>query len=356
MASPSPFDRARLSDPRSMSFGEHLEELRRRLLIALAGIVPVFVVALVFGSSLLGFIIEPAQAQLKASGLPSKLIVTGPLEALGAWLRVAVVMTLVVGIPWIFYQLWLFIVPGLYEHEKRFVRFLLPLSSILSLVGLSFLYFVILPAMLAFLIGFGASIGATHVDRQPTPAGVVIPTIPTFDFDPTDPPPGGVWFNRPLQELRFNMAPPAAAGEPAPAPLIRGTPMTKAAGIAPQYRVSEFVGLVFTSSIAMVLGFQTPVVVLLLGWIGIVEEKTLRTKRKFAFFFAFALGAILAPSPDPMSMLLMAVPLYILYEFGLFLLKFFPPARVARGIATRKDPAPPGPASPEREGPDAGDA
>jgi sec-independent protein translocase protein TatC len=334
-----------------MSFGEHLEDLRRRLIIALVGVVPIFVIALVFGNSLLGFVIEPAQAQLKASGLPSKMIVTGPLEALGSWLRVSVVATLVVGIPWIFFQLWLFIAPGLYEHEKRFVRFLLPLSCILSVVGLTFLYFVILPAMLSFLIGFGASIGTTHVDHRPTPEGIVIPTIPILDFDPTDAPSGGIWFNKPLQELRINIAPPPAPGEPATPPLVRGTPMTKAAGIAPQYRVSEFVGLVFTSSVAMVLGFQTPVVVLLLGWIGIVQEKTLRTKRKYAFFFAFALGAILAPSPDPMSMVLMAVPLYILYEFGLFLLKFFPPARIARGVKPADLVT-----TPEREGPDAGDA
>lgn len=329
-----------------MSFGEHLEELRRRLLVALAGIIPIFVIALVFGNSLLGFIIGPAQSQLRASGFPSMMISTGPLEVLGAWLRVAVVATLVVGIPWILYQLWLFIAPGLYDHEKRFVRFLLPLSTVLSLIGLAFLYFVVLPAMLHFLIGFGASIGASHIERKPAPPGIVFPTIPTLEYDPSDAPPGAVWFNRHLQELRINTAEPQVEGQPAPALQVRGTPMTKAAGISPQYRVSEFVGLVFTTSIAMVLGFQTPVVVLLLGWVGIVSDTVLRKKRKYAFFFAFAAGAILAPSPDPMSMVLMAVPLYILFEFGLFLLKFFPPSRVARGIAK--------PAT--REASDAGDA
>lgn len=333
-----------------MSFGEHLEELRRRLIIALVGVVPIFVIALVFGSSLLTFIVAPAKEQLRAAGLPPLLIATGPLEILGCWLRVAVVVTLVLGIPWIVYQLWLFIAPGLYEHEKRFVRFLLPLSVTLSLIGLAFLYYLMLPAMLAFLIRFGTEIAAPNIQRQPLPPGVVLPILPALEADPIDPPPGAIWFNRSLQEFRFNMAPPAPAGQPIPPAQIRGTPMTKAAGISPQYRVSEFVGLVFTTSIAIVLGFQTPVVVLLLGWLGIVQEKVLRKKRKYAIFFAFAAGAILAPSPDPMSMLFMAIPLYILFEFGLFLLKFFPPSRVARGVKAKDIVSPP------REASDAGDA
>jgi len=348
---PSPHERARLSDPRSMSFGEHLEDLRRRLIIALVGIVPIFVVALVFGDSLLHFVIAPAERELLHAGLPPKLIYTGPLELLGAWLRVAVVVTLVIGIPWIFYQLWLFIVPGLYDYEKRFVRFLIPLSVSLSMIGLAFLYYIMLPAMLAFLIKFGASISPPTVDQRPTPAGMVIPTVPILDFDPSDAPPGGMWFNRTLQEFRLNIAPPGSEGQPAPALEIRGTPMTKAAGIAPHFRVSEFVGLVFTSSIAMTLGFQTPVVVLLLGWLGIVRDEVLRKKRKYAFFFAFAAGAILAPSPDPLSMVFMAIPLYILFEFGLFLLKFFPSSRVARGVKPSDVVTPP-----QREGPEAGDA
>jgi sec-independent protein translocase protein TatC len=179
---------------------------------------------------------------------------------------------------------------------------------------------------------------------------MVIPTVPVLDFDPSDAPSGGIWFNSRQQELRINVAPPAASGEPAPPLQIRGTAMTKASGIVPQYRVSEFVGMVFTASIAMVLGFQTPVVVLLLGWLGIVEDKVLRKKRKYAFFAAFAVGAILAPSPDPMSMVLMAIPLYILFEFGLFLLRYFPPTRVARGVKAADLVT-----KPEREGPDAGD-
>jgi sec-independent protein translocase protein TatC len=315
-----------------MSFGEHLEELRKRIIYALVGVLPIFVTALVFGTSLLEIIRLPADRALRAGGLPPTLMVTGPLEALGAWLRVAIVVTVVLGVPLIFYQLWLFVAPGLYEHEKRFVRFLMPLSVTLSMIGLAFLYFVMLPAMLTFLIGFTAHIGPQKAHQEPLPPGITLPTVPTLHADPTDPAPGAMWYNDDLREFRFNATPAPTPDNPNPAPDIRGVAMTKTVGIVSQYRISEYVGLVFTTSLAFVLGFQTPVVVLLLGWLGIVNQQTLRRSRKYALFFAFALATVLSPSPDPFSMVILALPLYLLYELGLFLLKFFPPARVARGI------------------------
>lgn len=354
MADQAPVQRSRLSDPRAMSFGEHLEELRRRLIIALLGVLPIFILALVFGERLINFLLYPAQAQLRSAGMPSGLISTNPLEVIGAYLKVALVVTIVLGVPFILYQLWLFIAPGLYSHEKRFARFLIPLSVVLSLTGLTFLYYVMLPAMLAFLIGFGAEIGQQSTSVVETPPGIVFPMLPRFQGDPSDPPPGSMWFNEELKQFRFNMAPPAEIGKPAPKPQIRGVPMSKSAGISPQYKVSEYIGLVFTTSLAFVLGFQTPVVVLLLGWIGIFSLQTLRKSRKYALFAAFALSAVLSPSPDPVSMIVLAIPLYLLYELGLFLLKFFPPSRVARGVKfSDLTHAPPPP--PVSEGPDAGD-
>ncbi len=347
---PRPVQRSRISDPRAMSFGEHLEELRRRLIFALLGVLPIFIAALVFGERLINFILKPAQAQLRAASMPTGLISTSPLEVIGAYLKVAIVVTIVFGVPFILYQLWLFIAPGLYEQEKRFARFLIPLSLILSITGLAFLYYVMLPAMLAFLIGFGAEIGAQTTKTVETPAGMVFPTAPILEGDPVDPPPGSVWYNNDLKQLRFNTVPPVAAGEPVPKPIIRGVPLTKAAGIRPEYKVSEYISLVFTTSLAFVLGFQTPVVVLLLGWIGIVSLAKLRKSRKYALFAAFALSAVLSPSPDPVSMIVLAIPLYFLYELGLLLLKFFPPGRIARGIRVSDLTH-----APKSEGPDAGD-
>jgi len=346
-------ERSRLPDPTAMSFGEHLEELRQRLLWALLGIAPIFLLSVYFGNELLEFILAPARQELLDAGLPNELLVTNPLEALGAWLKVSGVVTIVLGVPIIVYQLWRFVAPGLYEHEQRFARFLVPLSVTLSLAGLAFLYYVMLPVMLAFLIGFGAGIvGETPTPTVTPPEQALTYRVPVLNGDPSDPPPGAVWYNRALHQLRINIAPEPAPGAAPPPADIRGTPMTLATGIAQQFRVSEYIGMVFTMSLAFACGFQTPVVVLLLGWAGIVDVQTLSRSRRYALFISAVVAAVLTPSPDPFSMAILALPLYLLYELGLFMLKFIPSERVARGLKLRDLTRPAGP----REGPDAGDA
>jgi sec-independent protein translocase protein TatC len=330
-----PVPGGRPQDPRAMSFGEHLEELRRRLIFGLAMVVPIFILTLVFGDQLLNAVIAPAQEQFRRAQLPQGLQSLAPLETLGAWLKVSAVATVVLGVPALLYQLWLFVAPGLHAHERRFAAFLIPLSVLLSVAGLLFLYFVMLPAMLAFLINFGAGLGKLRTDVVERPPGVVFQSVPVLRGDPADPPPGALWFNSELEELRFNTA---AQGQP---PALLGTPMMKSTGIAQQYRLSEYIDLLFTMSLAFVAGFQTAVVVLLLGWMGLVDRAMLRRKRKHAIFIAFVVAAVLTPSPDPFSMTVLAVPLYLLYELGMVLLRFAPADRVASGWLgrMRREPA-----------------
>lgn len=325
-----------------MTFGEHLEELRRRLLWAVLCMVPILGLTLYFGDELLEFVLEPARARLHAAGLPTLLLATGPMETLWSWLKVAWVACLVLGLPILAYQLWLFVAPGLYAHERRIARLILPLSALLSLLGLVFLYYVMLPAMLTFLIRFGTSLGQVEAARVALPPGVVLPVLPVLDGDPPDPPPGSAWINRPRAELRVNAAAPRPDGVPPP-PVIRTVPLAVSAGIAQQYRVREYVDLVFALSLAFVIGFQTPVVVLLLGWMGLFDLPALAHGRRYAFFLAFLAAAILTPSPDPFSMTLLALPLYLLYELGMVLLRLFP----AGGMRPERTLV--------REGPDAGE-
>jgi sec-independent protein translocase protein TatC len=309
-----------------MSFGDHLEELRRRVLWGLLGVIPIFAVAVYFGDWLTEVLMAPVQAALRRAELPTTLQSTGPLETIGAYVKITLAVTLVLGLPWIIYQLWLFVAPGLHAHERRFAQLLLPMSAVLSLAGLAFLYFVMLPAMLFFLVSFGAGLGRPTVTTAPTPAGVTFPTVPTLPADPVSPPPGATWFNSSLGEMRFAKPLPGGGTE------VVGTPMGVTAGIAQQYRIGEYTGLVFFLAIAFALGFQTPIVVLLLGWLGIVERRFLTRNRKYAVFISAAAAAVLTPTPDPISMTVLAIPLYLLFELGLILLKVLPPARVARGF------------------------
>ncbi len=312
-----------------MSFGDHLEELRARLIRALVGVIPIFVVSLIFGKAILGFLIRPVIEQLRSAGLPASMQSTGVLETFGSYIHVSIIVTVLVGSPWILWQLWRFVAPGLYQHERRFVYFLLPMSAVLTAVGVVFLYLVILPAMLTFFIHWSSSVGVTSVPTVTPPAGMVFPAVPALAGDPETPVVGTMWFNSVLQQFRFCDAPGHVIG----AELITGV------GIAQHYRVTEYVSLFLTLALAFALAFQMPVVVLLLGWVGIIDRAFLAKYRKHAFFVCAIAGALLTPG-DPLSMVLMMIPLYLLYELGGYLLKVFPAARIAgKPVHDGGDPA-----------------
>ncbi|MFM9995844.1 MAG: twin-arginine translocase subunit TatC [Phycisphaerales bacterium] len=338
----------RTQDGRTMPFGDHLEELRRRLIWALVGLAPIFLLSMVFGRELLELLIAPVQEQLRAAGQPDKLQVTGPLESIGAWLRVGFAATIMVGLPWVVWQFWLFVAPGLHEHEKRFARIVMPMSAALTVLGIAFLYFVMLPAMLLFLIQFGAELSRPEVRTEPPPPGLVLPPgPPALDADPPNPDAGTWWYNRELHQFRYAIPKFDADGKPAGVEGIVGITALPETGIQQQYRISEYTSLVFFMGIAFAIGFQTPVVVLLAGWVGLVDRAFLAKNRKYAVFVCAVAAAVLTPSPDPFSMMVLAVPLYVLYEFGLVLLRVMPARRVAGGPATAS--------AARKEPPDAGD-
>lgn len=325
-----------MGEQRVMSLGDHLDELRRRLWLALLGPLPIVVVCLVFGGDILQFLLAPLEAQLKAANLPVRLLATGPAETFGAYLKVAIVAGLLLGAPWILAQLWLFVAPGLYRHERRFAYFLLPLSALLTVASAVFLYKALLPIMLRFFLVFGASIAPQRTVVAPEPTPPLAGPIPVLEGDPAAPEPGAMWVNETLHELRVAIAAgkePAAAQEntagAAGRPVrILGAPLSSEGLIAQQYRVSEYVNLLFTLGVVFALAFQLPVVMLLAGWVQLVEPRSLaRWRRHIAFGCAVA-GAALTPA-DPISMFLLAIPLYLLFELGLLLMRAVPASRVA---------------------------
>lgn len=303
-----------------MGLGEHLDELRRCLIRSIAGLVPILAVSLYFGDRLLALMLKPAVAALRMGGHDGRLQATGPMETFGAYVFVSFLATLVVGGPWLIYQLWQFVAPGLYANERRFAYVLAPLSGVLSALGVLTMYVVVLPIMLAFLIEFGSAMGASPVKIAPLPAGVTLPSVPVLDADPPDPLPGQMWINRELNELRTCVAPPSD---------IRGTPLARHALIVNQYKVSEFLDTFLQLTLAFVLTFQLPVVMLLLGWAGIVTPASLGKFRKYAVFGSVVVGACIAPASDPVTLFLLSAPSYALYEFSILLLRLLPAKAVA---------------------------
>lgn len=305
----------------SMTLGEHLDELRKRLIWALVGLLPLVVIAFYFGDQLLQYILEPARRALAASDQPD-MVAIGPLETFSAYMRVSFITAIVVGAPWIFYQAWRFVAPGLHAHEKRFVYFLIPLSGILTASGVAFLFKVVLPLVLTFLIAFGTGVGQRPIPTQPLPEGITLPSLPLLEVDPDAPKPGDVWINTKLHRVRLCLA------EREGKPQVLSIDLYSEGGIRQQYRVGEVLSLMLTLIAAFAGAFQAPLIVLLLGWAGVVDRVFLAKYRRHATFACVVIAAAVMPG-DPASMIAMAVPLIVLYELGGVLLWLFPARRVA---------------------------
>jgi len=239
------------------------------------------------------------------------------------------VLALIVGMPWVLYQVWAFVSPGLYAAERRFVYFLIPLSGVLTAASVAFLYFILLPISLYFLITFGTGIASSAPPAQmtaPLPEGIVLPEIPVLDGEPIDPDPGQSWVNRRLKELRIHVGEGRTLGMP-----LRGDGL-----IAQEYRIGEYINLIFALGLGLAVAFQLPLVLMLLSWVGILDASDIKPYRKHVAFGCAVAGAILTPQ-DPWSMVLLAGALYLLFEFGVVLMRFVPARAVARGSLRESD-------------------
>ncbi len=129
------------------SFISHLLELRTRLLRMIVGILIIFAVLVPFAN----VIYETLAAPL-LSNLPGEMIATDPISPFLTPIKLSLVLSLFIAIPWIVYQTWAFVAPGLYRHEQRLVMPLVVSSTLLFYSGMAFAYFVVLPLFSAFIV------------------------------------------------------------------------------------------------------------------------------------------------------------------------------------------------------------
>lgn len=141
----------------TMTLGEHLEELRARLILAIAGFIIGVVVCVIFGKYIISFIVSP-YFKIVGKDASSRLIILGPAEGFISYMKIVMIAGLILSSPWVFYQIWMFIAAGLYPHEKRYVYITIPFSVMLFVAGALFFIFMIAPLTLRILIKFNETV------------------------------------------------------------------------------------------------------------------------------------------------------------------------------------------------------
>ncbi len=234
---------------KEMSFFEHLEELRWRIVRMLIGIILGTIICWIFIDYLVdGVLLHPIthlNATLSASQQPIRLQNLKPFGQLFLYMEVAIVGGILLSLPNLLYQLWAFIAPGLMPRERQYIRSIVFFSTFCFLAGVVFAYFVMLPAALQFFAGFGTA------------------------------------------TIQNNIA------------------------------VNEYMSFVISVLLAAGVVFELPMVSWFLSKIGILRPEFMRKYRRHAIIVIFLLAAVLTPGTDPVSQILLAIPLVVLYEISI---------------------------------------
>ncbi len=230
--------------PAATGFLSHLIELRDRLLKAVIAVSVVFIALFPFASDIYDLLAAPLVRQ------GQHLIIIGTIAPFLIPMKLTLLVAFLIALPYLLYQLWAFVAPGLYKHEKRLVYPLLASSVFLFYLGILFVYFILLPMMFQIIPQFAPS-----------------STIYTPDIE---------------HYLEFSMMMFMAFG----------------------------------------LGFEMPIATILLISTGMTTAEELKNKRPYVIVGAFIIGMILTP-PDVVSQVMLAIPMWLLFELGIFLSRFF---------------------------------
>ena len=256
------------NDDPEMPIVEHLIELRTRLLRIIYALGGVFLLLLPFRNR----VYETFALPVLNNMLPGQtMLAYDGIDIFLTPIKVCLFLACLFTIPWILYQVWAFVAPGMYRHEKRLVRPILISSTVLFYTGVLFAYFVILPILFSFLAGI---------------------------------------------ELK---------------------------GVEYKPDITQYMNLSLTMFIAFGAAFEVPVATVIFIMLGIVRPETLAQKRPYIILAAFTIGMLLTP-PDAISQTLLAVPMLILFEAGLYIGKRLLAKHAAEGgndpaeLAQNKNP------------------
>ncbi len=236
-------------DEKKLPLTAHLQELRKRLIFSFIAIGVGFIFCYAFADHIFNILAAPLTNELMPKG--GSLIFTSVAEAFFTYMKVALIAGVIVTSPFVVYQIWAFVAPGLYQKEKRNVVPFVLGSTLFFVLGILFGYYVAIPVGFKFLLGYATDI------------------------------------------------------------------------IKPMPSMKEYLSFSLKFLLACGLVFEFPVVLVLLSKIGIIDAKMLARQRKYALLLIFIFAAVVTPSPDLISQVLMAVPLVGLYELSILLCKIF---------------------------------
>jgi sec-independent protein translocase protein TatC len=242
------------------TFLSHLVELRTRLVRAIGAVLVVLLCLFPWAKDIYAALAAPL---LRVLPTGATMIATDVTGTFFVPLKVTLMAAFLLALPYVLWQVWAFVAPGLYQHEKRLALPVIVSSFVFFLIGMSFAYFLVFPIAFGFFAAYA-------------PEGVTMMT----DID-------------------------------------------------------KYLSFVLTMFIAFGLTFEVPVVVIVLVRMRMVTLEQLRAIRSYVIVGAFVMGAIFTP-PDVVSQLLLAVPLWLLYEFGMLMARFFVPP-VADDAAAQSD-------------------
>lgn len=310
---PESIDDAPDPDANRMSLGEHLDELRRRMIYGLIGFFLVLVVCLIFGKEMMSIFSAPLINTLESHDLSPQLFVTDLPDSFMVFLKISLICATAVSSPWILYQLWKFIAAGLYPHERRWVHIIAPSSIGLLLAGMAMVYWLVLPWTIVFFIDFGAGIPLPGMN---SPAQVTIDqpgtAIAAIKGDPATLHPGQpmVWFN--LMENRLKVFTGNGSD-------VRVIPFGPSNLLAMQFTLPNYISLVMGMLLTFGLCFQMPLVVMAIVRLGFVKLAALKRGRKYVYFIMSIVAAVITPGDVITVTIALMIPLILLYEFGLWL-------------------------------------
>jgi sec-independent protein translocase protein TatC len=300
-------------DPDSyrMTIGEHLEELRTRMVLGIIGFTLAAVVCFIFGERVVWWFCRPLMQALAANGFSPQVYMHEVSESFMVYIKISMITAAAFASPWMVYQLWQFVAAGLYPHERKYITKYLPLSITLLITGMVFLYVVVLPLMLRFFVAFSIGLPITIPKSTDLTAGNLKVTVPVLNGDPAALTPGTMYYDASQGRLKFVIGTTEH-------PEVRVIPYGSSDIVTPQITLEAYIDMVVNMLLSFGVAFQMPLVVLTLVRIGIVDVPTLKSWRRYVYFGTSIIAAVIVPDVVG-GMVALMIPLILLFELGLWL-------------------------------------